>query len=120
MISLSQGRYLHTGQHKQCKITQTFMPRVGFEPTIVVFERAKTVLHALERAANVIDVRGDAFMRKHISSPLLTCKEFGLFFFFLLFSDMNIIPAQTAALREFNCISTARVYWHDRYMMVKL
>jgi hypothetical protein len=29
------------------------MPRVGFEPTSPVFERAKTV-HALERAATVV------------------------------------------------------------------
>jgi hypothetical protein len=29
------------------------MPWVGFEPTIPVYERAKTV-HALDRAANVI------------------------------------------------------------------
>jgi hypothetical protein len=29
------------------------MPRVGFEPTITVFERAKTV-HALDRAVTVI------------------------------------------------------------------
>jgi hypothetical protein len=29
------------------------MPRVGFEPTIPAFERAKTV-HALDRAATVI------------------------------------------------------------------
>jgi hypothetical protein len=29
------------------------MPRVGFEPTIPVFEREKTV-HALDRAATVI------------------------------------------------------------------
>jgi hypothetical protein len=29
------------------------MPRVGFEPTIPMFERAKTV-HALDRAATVI------------------------------------------------------------------
>jgi hypothetical protein len=29
------------------------MPRVGFEPTIPVFERAKTV-HALDRATTVI------------------------------------------------------------------
>jgi hypothetical protein len=48
-----QGRYLHTGQHKQNKRTQVFMPRVEFEPTIPVFERAKTV-HALDRAATVI------------------------------------------------------------------
>jgi hypothetical protein len=48
-----QGRYLYTGQHKQNKRTQTYMPQVGFEPTIQVFERAKTV-HALYRAATVI------------------------------------------------------------------
>jgi hypothetical protein len=48
-----QGRYLHTGQHKQNKRTQTSMPLVGFEPTIPVFERAKAV-HALDRAATVI------------------------------------------------------------------
>jgi hypothetical protein len=35
------------------RTTQTSMPRVGFEPTIPVFERAKTV-HALDRAATVI------------------------------------------------------------------
>jgi hypothetical protein len=29
------------------------MPQVGFEPTIAVFERAKTV-HVLDRAATVI------------------------------------------------------------------
>jgi hypothetical protein len=30
------------------------MPRVGFEPTIPAFERAKTV-HAIDRATTVID-----------------------------------------------------------------
>jgi hypothetical protein len=37
----------------QNRRTQTSMPRVGFEPTIPVFERAKTV-HALDSAAIVI------------------------------------------------------------------
>jgi hypothetical protein len=37
----------------QNKRTQTTMPQVGFEPTIPVFERAKTV-YALDRAATVI------------------------------------------------------------------
>jgi hypothetical protein len=37
----------------QTKRTQTSMPRVRFEPTIPVFERAKTV-HALDRAATTI------------------------------------------------------------------
>jgi hypothetical protein len=52
-ISPSHGRYLHTGQHKQNKRTQTSMPWVKFEPTIAVFKRAKTV-HALDRTATVI------------------------------------------------------------------
>jgi hypothetical protein len=52
-ISPSQGRYLHRGQHKQNKRTETSMPQVGFEPTIPVFERAK-IIHALDRAATVL------------------------------------------------------------------
>jgi hypothetical protein len=43
VIIPSQGRYL----------TQTSMPRVGFEPTIPAFERAK-IVHALDLAATVI------------------------------------------------------------------
>jgi hypothetical protein len=52
-ISPSQGLYTHRTTQTQNKRTQTFMPRMGFEPTIPVFERANTV-HALERAATVI------------------------------------------------------------------
>jgi hypothetical protein len=52
-ISPSQGLYLHIGQHKQNKSTQTSMPQVWFEPTIPIFERAK-IVHALDRAATVI------------------------------------------------------------------
>jgi hypothetical protein len=48
----SQGRYLDTEQHKQNKRTETSTTQVGFEPTIPVFEREKTVL-ALERAVTV-------------------------------------------------------------------
>jgi hypothetical protein len=43
----------HRTTQTQTKRTQTFMPQVGFEPMIPVFERAKTV-HALDRAATVI------------------------------------------------------------------
>jgi hypothetical protein len=43
-ISPSQGRYLHTEQHKQNKRTQTSMPWVRFEPTIPAFEHAETAL----------------------------------------------------------------------------
>jgi hypothetical protein len=39
--------------YTQNKSTQTSMLRVGFEPTIPVLERAKTV-HALDLAATVI------------------------------------------------------------------
>jgi hypothetical protein len=40
----------HRTTQTQNKRTQTTMPRVGFEPTIPVFERAKAV-HALDRVA---------------------------------------------------------------------
>jgi hypothetical protein len=52
-ISPSQGRYLHKEQHKQNKHTQKSLPRVGFEPTIPVIERAKA-FDALDRASIVI------------------------------------------------------------------
>jgi hypothetical protein len=42
----------------QNKRTQTSMPRMGFEPTISVFERAKTV-HVLDCAATVIGSSGN-------------------------------------------------------------
>jgi hypothetical protein len=54
-ISPSQGRYLHTGQHKQNKCTQTSMPKVGFKPTIPVYEGEKRV-HDLGRMATVIRI----------------------------------------------------------------
>jgi hypothetical protein len=43
----------HRTTQTQNKHIQTSMPRVGFEPTIPVFQRAKTV-HALDRGAAVI------------------------------------------------------------------
>jgi hypothetical protein len=54
-ISSSQGLYLNIGQHKHRINTythQTFMPCVGFGPTIPASERVKTV-HALDRSATV-------------------------------------------------------------------
>jgi hypothetical protein len=52
-ISPSQGRYLHTEQHNlRINTLKTSIPRVGLEPTIPAFERAKT-FHALDRAATV-------------------------------------------------------------------
>jgi hypothetical protein len=57
VISLSQGHYLNTGQHKHrinTNTNQTSMPYVEFEPTIAS-ERAKTV-HALDRSVTVTGV----------------------------------------------------------------
>jgi hypothetical protein len=42
-ISPSQGRYLHTEQHKHRINNTDIHASSGFEPTIPVFERAKTV-----------------------------------------------------------------------------
>jgi hypothetical protein len=67
-ISPSQGRYLHTEQHKQNKRTQTSMSRVGFEPTIPVFERAKTV-HSIDSAATVIYL---LHLLIHITLPFMS------------------------------------------------
>jgi hypothetical protein len=50
--TFSQGSQLHKGQHKQNKRTQTSMPRVGFEPMTLTFERVKRV-HALHRVPAV-------------------------------------------------------------------
>jgi hypothetical protein len=46
----------HRTTQTQNKRTQTSMPRMGFEPTTPVFERAETVL-ALDRAATVVGRR---------------------------------------------------------------
>jgi hypothetical protein len=48
----------HRSAQTQNKCTQTSMPQVGFDPTIPVFERAKTD-HALDRAATVIGSASD-------------------------------------------------------------
>jgi hypothetical protein len=47
----------HRTAQTENKRTRTSMPQVGFEPTMPVFERAKTV-HALDRAATVIASSG--------------------------------------------------------------
>jgi hypothetical protein len=49
------------------------MPRVGFEPMIRVFERAKTV-HTLDRAAAVMGIR-DTHPEKicSVKYPFITC-----------------------------------------------
>jgi hypothetical protein len=49
-IGPTQGLYLHASQHNTEKRGDTSMLRVGFEPTIPVFERPKTV-RASDRSA---------------------------------------------------------------------
>jgi hypothetical protein len=54
VISTSQGRYLHIGQHKHRINAHTDIHAwVGFDTTILTFERAKTV-HVIDRSATVI------------------------------------------------------------------
>jgi hypothetical protein len=48
----------------QNKRTETFMPRVGFEPTIPALERAKTV-HALHRAPTVIGIGKSLYLSSY-------------------------------------------------------
>jgi hypothetical protein len=55
--------WTHRTAQTHSKRIQTSMPQVGFEPTIPVFERAKTV-HALDRAANVIG-RNNIYIYKY-------------------------------------------------------
>jgi hypothetical protein len=67
-ISPSQGRYLHTEQHKHRINTEKHpWARLKFEPTIPVFERAKTV-HALDRAVGAFSNNGYHSIRHNISS----------------------------------------------------
>jgi hypothetical protein len=49
----AQGRYLHRTAQTQNKRTKTFMPQMGFEPKIPVFEWAK-IVHVIDFAAIVI------------------------------------------------------------------
>jgi hypothetical protein len=44
-----------TGQHKENKRGQTFIPRMGNKPMTPVFERAK-IVHASDHAAIVIGI----------------------------------------------------------------
>jgi hypothetical protein len=68
---------LHRTTQMQNKRTQTHMPSVGFESTIPVFERTKTV-HALDSAATVIGTNngkysllGNRFVISNYTQPLL-------------------------------------------------
>jgi hypothetical protein len=72
----------HRTTQTQNKCTQTSMPRVGLEPTIPAFERAKTV-HASDRAATVLSAGSS------ISLNFTLCSEGP-------FSQANIAYTRTA------------------------
>jgi hypothetical protein len=84
----------YTEQHKENKRIQTSMPRVGFEPTIPVFERAKRV-HVLDGAATVIDTGSGLLLLLllllllFLYSPLL---GLGRFFSFLILYTVDKTP----------------------------
>jgi hypothetical protein len=72
----------HGTTQTQNKCTRTSMPLVGFEPTITVFERAKT-FHALDCAATVIGCR-------YMYIACFSSKHSGIFNYnTTLRSDMN-------------------------------
>jgi hypothetical protein len=58
----------HWALQTQNKRTQKFMHLVGFEPTMPVFERAKTV-HALDRASSVLGNHTRSFLK--VFSPYI-------------------------------------------------
>jgi hypothetical protein len=68
--SVARPLPIHRATQTQNKRTQTSMPQVGFELTISVFERAKTV-HVLDSAATVIYCR---FVNSLLSLPC-TCNH---------------------------------------------
>jgi hypothetical protein len=64
-ISSSQRRYLHRTIQTQNKCTQTFIPRVGFEPTIPAFEGAKRFHDLRSRATTVVAWLRNANVRNY-------------------------------------------------------
>jgi hypothetical protein len=77
--SRSQGLYLHTEQHKHKINAQRHPCLEWFEPTIPVFQRAKTV-NALDRAASVIAMVVD-------STRKLIRNLYVLFYYFLCYTS---------------------------------
>jgi hypothetical protein len=93
-IRPSQGRYLHTWQHKHRINAHTSMPWVGFETTILTFERSKTV-HALDRAATVeLFIKSNFNIVPHctrMSLPLVV--QSVMFYAFVAFLVRAMYPA---------------------------
>jgi hypothetical protein len=60
----------HRTPQTQYKSIQTSKPQVGFEPTIPVFERAKTV-HALDGATNFLSIHNSKYLKNTIFSDVM-------------------------------------------------
>jgi hypothetical protein len=113
-ISLSQDRYLHIEQHKHRINACRPLPRVGFEPTFPVFERAKTI-HALDRAATLYCTC--VFI---ISSQLPDC-EYHPYISHTLHTNpcLTVVQVTLPSFRTGTCASipwsvlTTRVFWRD-------
>jgi hypothetical protein len=80
----------HRTTQTQNKCTHTSMPRVGFELTIPVFERAKTV-NALDRAATVIGSRNIAVNISESGKYLINWEKVKYFYFNHFIPDSNEI-----------------------------
>jgi hypothetical protein len=65
---LARPLRIHRAAQTQNKRTQTFMPRVGFEPSILASELAKTV-DALDLAVAVIGQQCQLHQEFHASEP---------------------------------------------------
>jgi hypothetical protein len=75
-ISPSQGRYLHTEQHKhRSKADMHPCLELGFEPMIPVFERANTV-HASDSAATLIGNSTVSNVVGNFGGPCCSCLYF--------------------------------------------
>jgi hypothetical protein len=83
------------------------MPRVGLEPTIPVFEPAKTV-HALDRAATVIGP-------SHLWSPKISLSVWIMFYYILLYliifyTKVYITPLCVKYIFMCNCRVLRRIF----------
>jgi hypothetical protein len=89
----------------QNKRTQTTMPSVRFEPTIPVFERAKTV-HALDRAATVIGSRSrpvEIYLQSSIRLHSLVLKQRKNFNFYCSLETRNILTSWANSASQEEC-----------------
>jgi hypothetical protein len=83
----------HRTTQTQNKRTQTSMHRVGFEPTIPVFERAK-IVHALDRATTVLDT----IQYKYRQCPKITILIQFIHLLLLPHSYVHVIPLSPSSL----------------------